>query len=297
MGNGLKNAGGLDGVLNWNVTGAGALGVDESVQGAPGRGVFVQSAATAGAGQAETFSDFIAVAPGQLTEAFGFWRTSGGDGYGLYVEWLNGAAAVIGPATPVPLVTPSRTPGQAAVRGLAYMFNSSYGRLVAPAGSAFMRLGLATNLAAVGPYSLALMKPYLALAPTYSRPTVWDPGSHTNPDLQLPVWPSILPPFQADQLPTPLSNMASYSTDTNISTTRDVYTQLQYSFKGKMRLDATQVDALDQFYLDNRSGFFVVRPDTQQLCVGFWTDDGAPTPVESRGPWTFVQIGLRLAVT
>jgi hypothetical protein len=295
MGNALKNAGGLDGLLNWNIGGGGALVVDESVLGAPGRAVF--SLTGNGNGQMVAVSDPVVSSAGEPVEASAFWSTSGGDGFGAYVQWLNGASTPIGGLTSIPLTTAAPYGSGGPSRGLPLTFNYSYGRLTAPAGAAFKRIGVCTNMSGSGAYSAALLKPYLATAPGWNRPTVWDPGFHTNPDLQLPVWPSILPPFQAGQLPEPLGNMTSYSTDTNIGVTRDLYTELQYSFRGQMRLNAAQVDALDQFYLNNRGGFFVVRPDTQQLCVAFWMTDGAPKPVQNAGLWTITEVGLRLVVT
>ena len=271
MGNALSNAGGLDGLTGWSVN-AGALSVDEVTYGAPGRAVFVGSGGS-------VVSPQVAVTAGSMLEVFGYVADSAGASTALAVH-VGGAVAA------VPKV---RSGNYSAKRGLPLSFDWFYGRLASPAsGEATLVAGSAN--------STLLMKPYLGAAPSSPKPTVWDPGSHVNPDLQLPIWPSILPPFQTGALPTPTSNATSFATDTNIPIVSDLYTQLQYDFKGQLRLDPEQFDALESFFETNRSTFYIVEPLNDRLCIAYWAADGAPKPTKTSGIWTIVEVGLHLTV-
>jgi hypothetical protein len=270
MGNALSNAGGLDGLTGY-APASGALTVDETTFGAPGRAVFV--------GPGGVICPGVAVTAGELLEVFAHVADSAGAAPALVVE--IGASVQAVPLVKTALYLPSR--------GLPLSFNWYYARIAAAAtGNAV--------LTATSPNDTLLLKPYLAAAPSTARPTVWDPGSHVNPDLQLPTWPSLLPPFRPDALPTPTTNASAFAADTNISITRDLYTQLQYDFKGQMRLNPQQYDALEQFYQANRQTFFVVEPLNDRLCIASWLFDGAPKPSANSGIWTIVEVGLHLAV-
>lgn len=285
------NAGGLDGVTNWNAIGGGALAVDEAVTGGPGRAVIEVTGVGAVGGVVGIASDTVPIVAAPLVEAFGRYAASQG-AWSLQVEWRSGAA-VLAQAP----VTFAAAPVTAAKRGLPTTFAWAYSRLQAPGGADGMRLLATTTLAAAGAYSLALLKPYLGLAPADPRPTRWDPGSHANPDLQLQVWPSDLAPFRSDQLPTPIANGKAWAGDAGIPVRESLYAGVHHEFRGQMRLSSEQFDVLDAFYDSTQDAeFYVVRPDTDQLCVAEWLADGAPKPASLAGPWTIAEAGLHLRV-
>ena len=290
MSNALTNAGFLDGATGWSGSG-GALTVDESNRGAPGRAVLVSSGNGAAGAVVGISSDSVAVqAPGQVFEAYGRYAATQG-AWLLELEWRQ-ANAVLN-RSPLPLTT---APAGVAIRGLPTSYARGYARLAAPAGADNVRLLAVTTLAGGGAFSVALLKPYLAPTPTSPSPTRWDPGIHVNPDLQLPIWPTTLPPFRADSAPTPIANAKAFSTDSGIPIREDLYSGLHQEFRGQMRLDAGGFDTVSQFYDQARDEFYVVRPDTDELCIAEWLADGAPKPASIAGPWIITEVGLHMRV-
>lgn len=289
MGNALKNAGLLDGITGWSPFPGGVLAVDESVLGAPGRAVLAVTGAGAAGSPGGAYSDLVAAAAS--VEAYaGFVATQ--PDWRVDVQFVAADGNTQVAVLPVPIV---RNPIGNAARGLPATFARAYARLAAPAGAAKMRLR-AYSMLSGGGYAATLLKPYLAPAPADPRPTLWDPGSHNNPDLQLPAWPSALPPFQADAMAQPIANAKAWTGDQGIPVREDLYRALHFEYRPRMRLDIGGQDTLEQFFERQRDPFYVVRPDTDQLCVADWLADGAPKPVSINGPWTMVEVGLHLEV-
>ena len=110
------------------------------------------------------------------------------------------------------------------------------------------------------------------------------------------AWPSALPPFQADAGAQPIANAKAWTGDQGIPVREDLYRSLHFEYRPRMRLDIEGQDTLEQFFETQRDPFYVVRPDTDQLCVADWLADGAPKPVSINGPWTMVEVGLHLEV-
>ena len=289
MGNALTNAGGLDGVTGWSAIGGAAVSALESGYGAPGRAV-LQALGTAN-GAIGLQSSQLPAAAGQVWEIYAGLQASL-PGQQLLAQWIDAGGANVIASAPVPQVS---QPIGIARRGLPSSFGRYYGRLIAPAGTGHLSL-IAQATSAGIPGVVLLLKPYAAQAPADPRPTLWDPGSHNNPDLQLAAWPSALPPFQADAMAQPIANAKAWTGDQGIPVREDLYRALHFEYRPRMRLDIEGQDTLEQFFETQRDPFYVVRPDTDQLCVADWLADGAPKPVSISGPWTMVEVGLHLEV-
>ena len=289
MSNRLLNAGGLDGVSGWNAVGGSTIAVDASVLGAPGR---------AALSAAHTPTDLVGLQSGRMdATAASTWEVYAGVAAPtaapqLSVQWINEGANTVVRTDVVPRVCAGVGVSR---RGLASTFDRFYGRLTRPAGADRFSL-VADAPDTGGGVVLGLLKPFMAPAPADPRPTLWDPGAHNNPDLQLPAWPSELPPFQADALAQPIANAKAWAGDAGIPVREDLYRSLHFEYRPRMRLDIAGQDALDQFFAAQRDSFWVVRPDTDQLCVAEWLADGAPKPVSNSGPWTMVEVGLHLEI-
>ncbi|MET3665899.1 hypothetical protein [Caulobacter sp. 1776] len=273
-GNLLKNAGLLDLTNDW-VSGGGALQVDESTVGAPGRVVMV-------AGGAGVATSSVNVSVGDELEVLAL---VGADVNRPRVEFviLNGGGATIS-ATVVPF---RRLGSGACRRGLTASFSEAYARItVAAAGAA--RLSIAPN--GGGMSHIYAFRPYIG------RPGLavmrWDPGTHSNPDLNLPVWPADLPGFRGQPAVEPFANLKAFAGDAGLPANGSLYSGLHHQVKGQMRLSAEQDDILDQFYARRPPAFYFVRPDTGDLCIAEWLADGAPRLVETRGQYVFREVGL-----
>jgi len=290
MGNGIKNAGFLDTVNDWTaIDGGSTLSVDESALGAPGRAVLTATGLAATIGFRSVAAACVA---GQILEAYAGLAVSAG-AETLSVEWLNADLSETIATVAIPITAAQSGP---ASRGLSGTFDQAWGRVVAPAGALNARLLIEASHAGGVDYTLSALKPYLAPVLNTAQRACWDPGAHDNADLQLPLWPSTLGPFLAESLPTPYPNATGFASDTNIPARADLYTQLHYEYRGRLRCQAADQDALDQFFINTRDPFFVVRQDTDQLCIADWLADGAPKAMEQRGAYVIYEVGLHLYV-
>ena len=265
MGNLLANASFLDGDTNWAAV-SGGLAFDEVTLGAPGRRVLTGSG---GAYSAE-------VPVSGIVEAFIWISGTGGD---ARLAWSGGAS------TPLVLSRPATTPSK---RGVPTSFDYFYVRTDAQSGS--------VRIVGEGSGSRAILKPYIGPAAPWPGRRVWDPGSHSNPDLQLPIWPSSLRPVQASSNPQPVANARAFSTDSNIPIREDLYTGLHYQFKGEVRVTPDELDDLELLYETARDGFFFVDPFSDRLCIAEWLADGAPTFSSDQGLTAIYSFGLHLTV-
>ena len=289
MGNGIKNAGLLDGVTDWSATAGAVRTVDDATIGAPGRNVLVVTK-TLTTGQAiSAWSTGLAVTAGQIIEIFALAGNSEAGLTGLTLQVLDGGGAVIGSTA----IAQRRRASGAPRRGLSIAFNDHFGKVAAPA-TCTARLLATSTATANASHQLCLTKPYLGLAGAgLAR---WDPGAHTNPDLDLPIWPAALPPFRSVS-PEPYANRKPFAGDAGIPSSAKLYAgPLHHALRGQMRLTLETADVLAAFFESDAEPFYIVRPDTEQLCMAEWLDSGAPKPGEQRGRFTFVDVGLHIWV-
>lgn len=262
-GNKIEGATGLDGVTPFAATGA-TRAVDSDVIGAEARPVFVGT----GTGGAATFTlgDVAAV---------------DGDAFEAFVQ-----IGAIGVATPAPVVKVTGGGGGTVAlalervgrglprRGLGGSFDLYYGRGIIPAtGSAAIYAAAALD---VGD-KVAFFRPFLDVGALPARRQTWNAGAHLNPDLDRAAWPSNLPAFTAEDLelePTPLRR--GFTGDDGTTATRLVAGRSRHTLNATLVLDAEERDVLDQFWRANHSEFWIVRPDTLDLCIGEWAVDGDP---------------------
>lgn len=250
MANGILNASGLDGATGFAGTNVAA---DNAVLGAEARIVITADANLASAN--------VNLAGAAGVYAFGMFA-----GDGLAVRFRNGVG-VIGDY-PLPTLRQPASP----TRGIARTFGFASGYIAAPVG--------ATQWALVesGGGEAAMFRPYgMGTSAAARRPRTWSPGDHANPDLDLAAWPDLLPNAEADGFalePIPLRK--SFVGDSGIPTTRRVASTSARFATVTLALNAVDRDILEQFWRANHDEFWFVRPDTGDLCIAEWADDGDP---------------------
>ncbi len=291
MGNALKNAGFVDTHTDWAQTGSATLAVDETTRGAPGRAVLTLSRTASGSGQAATAYGLAgAVTAGDPIEAFGLYGASGAAAE-LAVAIYSGGGSLLS-RTVVPQM---RAAQGTARRGVASTMAYGY-LLTTAAATGTARLELKTTSAAAGATVGWLAKPYLDKAYVARPYPVFDPGAHTNVDLQLPVWPSSLPPISDEGYSaTPTDVAGEFATDSGVPIYPRRTGAPWWMVRGQMLCDPLQQDALDTFFRDARK-FWFVRPDTGDLCIARWTKDGTPRPARQVPGKAYVAVGLLLQV-
>lgn len=172
-----------------------------------------------------------------------------------------------------------RRASRSATRGIASTFSLAAGVLAVPGGATTARI-IADGLA----NGNALFRPYLD-AYVGERPSVWTPGPHLNPDLDLVAWPGDLRNAEADGVELePIALRKSFAGDDGTPTTRRVASTSRYFMTMTLALDNVQRDRLDQFWRANHDEFFLIRPDTGDLVIAEWADDGDPRDSGGRPP-------------
>lgn len=300
MPNGIKNATGLDGVTDWSIDGGvtAAISIDESELGGPGRAVIVGTR-TATVGQyAALITSRLQFAEGELIEVFAHHAA---DHAGapiasrLYASWFNGLG--------VGISNTAIAAGQIAPRprrGLPSTFAFNRVRLTPPADARAVEVYVIATAPSSGLLRVALLKPFIGGVASGDRPPCWSPGPHTNPDLDLDIWPESLPDFrELDSPRTP--TRTAFSTDAQIPVGRRFGTRGRIRFTGELKLTLEQRDTLDQFVearnlLPDSAPFWFVHPDTRQLTRA-WIDpeDGEPSD-SGRGRDRRTRVGLMLEV-
>lgn len=251
MPNRISNATGLDGVTGY--AGGAGLAVDDSVLGAPNRLVITAAA------DGDLRTSAAAVTAGETIEAFAHHPFGGGIAVRFYTA---GDAAVGAPVMLTRKANPMRSPK----RGIAATFAFSRGRLVVPATATKAVLALPAGLQSVD----ALFRPFLG-----DPGECWRPGSHLNPDLEIPSFPPLEPQRDGFALePIPLRK--SFAGDAGIPTSRRVAAASRRFVVVEYALDALGRDDLDSFWRANHDEFFFVRPDNGDLVIAEWADDGDP---------------------
>ncbi|MEH0194578.1 hypothetical protein V7S57_02465 [Caulobacter sp. CCNWLY153] len=270
-GNDLTNASGLDGPTGW--TGInGAVAIDESVRGAPGRAVIWAGRTATGAGQTVgAYSGSVAVAAGALVEVAGM--------YGASSNVAELALAIYSGATLVSrTIIPRSRDGAGGCRfGASERLHAAYSLMVAPAAGQ-ARLEVVGTAGGAGALEAWLTKPYLDGAWEPRPSYVWDPGAHLNADLSgLRRWPPSMPPILLDGYSpdvTPLRG--GVKGDSGRTFTRRLAEDSAERLEAQLRLDMEQLTELKAFAKESEARFLFVKPDTQELCKAMFVDGGDP---------------------
>lgn len=259
MQNILKNASLLDGTNGFAAVG-GAIAVDEDTLGAPGRAAL---AVTGGTGARTTAQ---AVTAGLAYDCHGYWWSAGAGS--LSVDWMNGATVVRSDILPV--LQAGKGTAQWGVRST---YNRSYARITAPVGASSARLSLASTT------SGALVKPFIGRPGLVDNQLHWDPGPSDNSDLDaILAWPTDVPSPSWDSYgAAPTSVRKAFEADSAIPQANRTGTVERTQMKCVLRLTDLQVAILGRFHRDcGDAPFYMVRPDTDELCFAQWLADGAP---------------------
>lgn len=275
----------LDGVSGWSAA-SGSLSIDESTFGAPGRLVLVVSQTSDGQ-PVGVNSDAMTLAAGQsFFIRLGIGSTSG-----------EPAQVTLEASGQTPIQIPRRRaavrpPGRALADGMDW--HVAQGAVPAAGNWSLKVKGAGPT---TGPRKLALFQPQVTEARADGLPPPFDPGPHATTDLNLPSWPVVLRPFLGDSSPTPMPSRSTFQTADGFNRSRRLFVDPPVNFRGLLRCDAAEADALEAFHRDLGTGaFYLVRPDTGQLCVATWMADGAPRPTDFRGPTTIYEVGLQLTL-
>lgn len=300
--NGVKNATALDGAADWltytPAAGGMAITTDETEIGGPGRAVVVATGNSTGVQVFSLFTSELQFAPGERIEAFSHfaaWAGSSPLPAQLRVVWYDGAGSSVGEET-LPL-----QPAKAGRRGLPSTFAFGRTRVSPPNGVTRARLNvIATSTGGGQVIRIAMLKPFLGGVAAGAPSPCWTPGPHSNPDLDLDVWPGELMAWRDIDSPrTP--NRNGFQTDAGIPATRRTGTRSRIRFSGELMLDLPKRDLLDQFIearllVPESRPFWFVHPDTRQLCRA-WIDPEEGEPADSgRGRERRTRVGLLLEI-
>lgn len=302
MANGLWNAGFLQGADHWATVGGGALAVDETLRGAPGRAVLKASrlASTVGltAPVEPAAADRVAVSAGDVVEF-----SAGALGLLGVVEapaapraWavFYDAAGTVLETRPLVVRPPEVATHGLGLAGVRASFYGVQQRETAPAGAAKATLRVeAVSTAANQTVAALLLKPMVAkVSAARTLPLAWTPGQHSSSDLAFAAWPEILRPFRAGAGGEVQPGRVEYQAGAGRPKSRRVALDPVRKFMGQVRCDGVERAALEQFWREGPGDFWIVEPDTDRLCVASWTADGAPMMVEQRGLTCVMQVGL-----
>lgn len=300
MANGLWNAGFLQGTDRWSSPGT--MSVDEKDRGAPGRAVLRASKvmSTSGAGlQVEpAASARAAVSAGEVVELsagilglLGAVETPAAPiAYAVFYDAVGGVIASR-PLKVRPPEVATHGLGRAGVRETYYSVRQ---REVAPAGTVAASLFVeAHSTTANQTVSVLLLKPMVARVPLgRSVPVLWDPGQHSDDDLNFAAWPNILRPFRGGGGGEVQPGRVEYQSGAGRPKSRRVALDPVRKFMGQVRCDGIERAALEEFWREGPGDFWIVEPDTDRLCVASWAADGAPMMMEARGLTCLMQVGL-----
>jgi len=275
--NRIRNASFLDGVDSFTAY-FGAAAVDDADFGAPGREAFVLTK-TGGAGSgAFTTSapdpELVVAVDDVIEVGFRYGVSRPALAPETFLQILNMAESAVLATITIPKTAPQKTfPPR---RGIASTYGRAYARIKATHAGR-VRVGLQAAAMSNGD-RLAMMRPFLDLNPSSERRSVWQPGSHTNPDLDLVAFPTDLPPPLAEGFaiePVPLRK--GFSSDDGSKITVRVAGVSRWTASVSWLLNALDRDRLETFWRANHEEFWYVRPDTGDLCVASWAEDGDPT--------------------
>lgn len=267
MQNELLNSTGLDGVTDWDST-LGVLSTDDTVVGRDGVIVNVATRLAATAGQkVDLATSTVLVAQGERIEAFIHYGCAGGR-VALELEIVDGTGggSPVGKKQILPVRPSLKTPR----RGIPADFNIAYARLRAPeSGHARLKV-VATAFG--GDVAAYAMRPFLDVGNLPAARQFWAAGQHSNADLSLPAWPSILRGPSGNYQAEPLGRRKAFAGDSMVPAYRQLSNTTRWIGRGSYRLDTRARDELEAFYQETSGAFYFVRPDTFQLCRARWTD-------------------------
>ncbi|WGM45233.1 hypothetical protein KOAAANKH_00094 [Brevundimonas sp. NIBR10] len=298
MANRLRNAGFLE--LTSGYESNLALSLDASVRGAPGRAGLVAAGSVSSGGTVLTrnaVGNRPTITVGQTAEV-SLLLAASVDGVPVTpfaeVVWVNAGEGDIS-TTPLTVSPVEYSAEGVGVRGLRQTFFRAWGRVVAPATTAKLMLQARMVAPSAGAAALTYLKPLIVTPTGAAHPHPWDPGTHTDTNLNLPAWPP-LRPFRNPPQVTPIANRTGFQSASGINKTRLLYREPPVDLRGSVRCTPPELDVLDQFYRAGHDRFWIVRPDTDELCVATWLPDGAPKPSAHLGLTTIMDVGLQLTV-
>lgn len=302
MANGLWNAGFLQGAEHWATVGVGALTVDETLRGAPGRAVLKASRLAAAVGLTApvepAVADRVEIAAGDVVEIsagvlglLGVVETPVAPrAFAVFYD-AGGATLEARPLIVRPPEVVAHGLGLAGVRASFYTIQQ---RETAPADAVKVALRVeAVSVAANQTVAVLLLKPMVARVPNgRSLPLAWTPGRHSSSDLAFAAWPEILRPFRGGAGGEVQPGRVEYQSGAGRPKSRRMALDPVRKFMGQVRCDGVERAALEQFWREGAGDFWIVEPDTDRLCIASWTADGAPMMIEQRGLTCMMQVGL-----
>lgn len=290
MSNLLTNCGFLDGTAGWDKSAQLTLAIDEATRGAPGRAALLGSGATTATGQKQwiaptaaaravvTAGQEIEVSAGVLAMAAAAVQTPT-----ARLVWFDGAAAEID-AAELTVQAPQIDRYGAGLHGVRSTWYRAFGRAIAPTNTARAAVEVSLTPAASGTaVTLGLLKPMLGLRVAgRDEPLAFDPGVHANADLNLPVWPGELQPFEVGPGGERNADRAEFQSGAASPISRRTSADPARRFSGQLRCDPLQRAMLEAFWA-SESRFWIVEPDSDRLCVASFAADGAPRMTEDLG--------------
>ncbi len=289
MTNRLRNAAFLELATGWTgavSSGPGALTVDEAVRGSAGLSVLL------GTGPIQTATAYRpTIAAGDVVEVSA--RVSAGSSASpvaatVTLSFYSAGGAELSAQT-VPVQCAALAEHGEGVLGVRDSLQRAWGRFVAPASAA--KAGISIG----GTGQVLVQRPFIDVAPTgRSRPLAWDPGVHGEPGLQLGVWPQILRPFLSGPGGEPQPGRVEFGAGGGRPSSRRIALDPARRLSARIRCDGVEQAALEAFWREGPSDFWIVDPATDRLCIGSFAADGQPRVVETRGPTSILELALWL---
>ncbi|WP_303713726.1 hypothetical protein [Brevundimonas naejangsanensis] len=299
--NRLTNAGVLDGVDGWAATAGMALAKDETVRGAPGRGVFRASGISGGAGQSfavTTASTGRADVQGSSVvevsvATAAFVAGSAVPPYARLVFFDAGGSVLM--AHELNVRRPALASWGVARDGLLDTYYRAWARIERPASAVSAAVEAGGQATGSGQAIEAVMlKPLIAEAPQGSQhPLLWSPGQHSSVDLKRPSWPGAIRDFGVGASFEPKPGLIEFDAGPGRPMSRPITADAARKLSGQIRCDVVQRALLEAFHATARS-FWIVEPGSERLCVGSWAADGAPRLSETRGGLHVMDVALWL---
>lgn len=254
-----------------------SVAVDEEVYGSPGRAALVATAT--GSGNTILSLDNVSMVSGQMAEVFVHVGVVGNaiPNVALGTTFLQHVKSAKGPPS----------------RGIPSTMHFYYLKRLWPTTGSER---LTANCTLSTGNKLIMVKPFVdPNAPANKQ--CWQPGPHTNPDLNLNSWPTDLPDFlegiDAQGTPT----LRGFTGDDNVESTTKISRLRRIMFRGELTLTLQERDILEQFYLNNQGQFWFNRPDTQQVYIARWSADGEPNDTGLIRGQRRTSIGLNLSLS
>lgn len=295
----LTNCGYLDGATGWAGTAQLTLAIDESVRGSAGRAALVGTGSSTATNQKQALACAVD-ARAEVVEGVEYEVTAcvfaSVNGVAVApavaVVWRGAGGSTI-LTEPLTVAAPQIALHGEARLGVRNSWRRLRARLTAPAGAASADLEVAVTPAASGTaVEIALLKPLIA--ETWAPwPVTFDPGQTSNPDLDLPIWPSALRGFDLGPGGEPQADRVEFGEGPGRPSRRRTTADPARQFSGALRCDPVERAVLEDFHR-GVGDFWFVEPDSDRLCIASFAADGAPRMTEDRGEVSTVSVGLWL---